>query len=184
MAFDTTGGTYGNNNWDRPADLKMYLNETYLPAGATKQDKIVSHTWGIGKITPDNSNLAGQIADENRTQSQSVSVGMITASDYLRANTNTKQCGNMSINNTNRTTCLTTNWTYSIVPSNDYLWTILPSVRNSFDVFMLYNGISYPGSLNTSDAYGSTRGVFPVVYLKSDIILSESGTEDNPFIIE
>ena len=41
---------------------------------------------------------------------------MITASEYLRANPNTEQCGNLSINNTNKSTCKTTNWMYNIVP--------------------------------------------------------------------
>ena len=56
MAFDTTGGTYGNNNWDRPATI------------TTNQDKIVSHTWSIGKIEAANTNLANQVNDENGTQ--------------------------------------------------------------------------------------------------------------------
>ena len=66
--------------------------------------------------------MTGQINDENRTQSQSANVGLITASEYLRANTSKEQCGNLSINNSNGTVCLTTNWMYSIVPSNGYLW--------------------------------------------------------------
>lgn len=68
MAFDTTGGTYGNNNWDRPADIKTYLNDTYFPIITTNQDKIVSHTWSIGKIEAANTNLANQVNDENGTQ--------------------------------------------------------------------------------------------------------------------
>lgn len=68
MAFDTTGGTYGNNNWDRPADIKTYLNDTYFPTITTNQDKIVSHTWSIGKIEAANTNLANQVNDENGTQ--------------------------------------------------------------------------------------------------------------------
>ena len=81
-----------SNNWDRPADIKTYLNEEYLPTVTTNADKIVSHTWSIGGVTYNNTDLSGQIADENGTQSQSTNVGMITASEYLRANTNTEQC--------------------------------------------------------------------------------------------
>ena len=97
MAFDTSGGGQGSNSWDRPADLKTYLNDTYLPTITNNQDKIVSHTWSIGGVTEGNSDLSGQITTENGTQSQSVSVGMITLSEYLRANTNTEQCINVNI---------------------------------------------------------------------------------------
>ena len=97
------------NDWET-SDIKTYLNDTYLPTITTNQDKIVSHTWSIGAVTDGNSDLAGQIADENGTQSQSVSIGMITVSEYLRANTNTEECGNFILNNTNKATCKTTNW--------------------------------------------------------------------------
>ena len=181
MAFDTTGGTYGNNNWDRPADLKTYLNDTYLPTITTNADKIVSHTWSIGAVTNNNSDLAGQITAENGTQSQSVSVGMITASEYLRANTNTEQCGSMSINNTNYSTCKTTNWIQSIVPSGSYLWTISPSASGSNSVFSV-NGSSYAGRLGSFSA-NKSNGVSPVLYLSSDIALTGDGSQGNPYQI-
>ena len=181
-AFDTNGGTYGNNNWDRPAEIKTYLNETYLPTITTNQDKIVSHTWSIGAVTINNSDLAGQIASENGTQSQSASVGMITASEYLRANTNTEQCGNISINNTNGKTCLTTNWMYNVVPSDGYLWTISPSARGSLTGFNV-DGTSYgAGYVSSSPAYAS-NGVSPAVYLSSDITLTGDGSQGNPYVI-
>ena len=183
MAFDTTGGTYGNNNWDRPADIKTYLNDTYLPTITTNADKIVSHTWSIGGVTYNNTDLAGQIVDENGTQSQNASVGMITASEYLRANTNTEQCENMSINNTNRTTCLTTNWMQSIVPSDNFLWTISPYASLSNLVFKVSGTTSTAGSLLSRSATHSS-GVSPVLYLTSDITLTGEGTEDNPYVIK
>ena len=182
MAFDTTGGTYGNNNWDRPADIKTYLNDTYLPTLTTNADKIVSHTWSIGGVTYNNTDLAGQIVDENGTQSQNASVGMITASEYLRANTNTEQCENMSINNTNRTTCLTTNWMQSIVPSGDFLWTISPDAGGSYLVFRVSGHASDAGRLINSVAFYSF-GVSPTLYLTSDTILTGDGTEGNPYVI-
>ena len=69
----------------------------------------MSHIWSIGGVTSGNRDLAGQITAENGTQSQSASVRMITVSKYLRANSNIEQCVNFSINNTNYTTCKTTN---------------------------------------------------------------------------
>ena len=181
-AFDTNGGTYGNNNWDRPAEIKTYLNETYLPTITTNQDKIVPHAWSIGAVTDSNSDLAGQIAAENGTKSQSTSVGMITISEYLRANTNIEQCENISINNTNKETCLTTNWMYNIVPSGGYLWTLSPDAGDSSYGFYVRGYGTRAGSVGTSYA-GSSRGVSPVLYLSSDITLTEDGSSSNPFVI-
>ena len=163
------------------SDIKTYLNDTYLPTITTNQDKIVSHTWSIGRVTYGNRDLADQINDENGIQSQNVSVGMITASEYLRANTNTEQCGNLSINNTNYTTCKTTNWMYSIVPSNGYLWTISPD-SSRYSVFYVYGFASSAGRLNYGYA-SSSRGVSPVLYLSSDITLTGDGSSANAFQI-
>ena len=176
-AFDS-----GNSNAWETSDIKTYLNDTYLPTITTNQDKIVSHTWSIGGVTYGNRDLADQINDENGIQSQNVSVGMITASEYLRANTNTEQCGNLSINNTNYTTCKTTNWMYSIVPSNGYLWTISPSDSTSISVFSVGGGASGVGRLFINYANDS-NGVSPVLYLSSDITLTGDGSSANAFQI-
>ena len=168
-----------SNAWET-SDIKTYLNGEYLDTITTNQDKIVPHTWSIGGVTSGNSDLAGQIASENGTESQSVSIGMITASEYLRANTNTEQCGNMSINNTNASTCLTTNWMYNIVSSIAGLWTISPDANNGTNIFDV---ISYAGFLNTDFAYYGLNGVFPALYLSSDITLTGEGTQSNPYTI-
>ena len=177
-AFDSRN----SNAWET-SDIKAYLNGDYLATITTNQDKIVSHTWNIGKVTDDNSDLAGQIAAENGTQSQSVSVGMITASEYLRANNNVEQCGNMNMNNTNKDICKTTNWMYSIVPSNAYLWTISPYVSRSNSVFFVLGDPSYAGGLYYSNDAIFSYGVSPVLYLSSDITLTGDGSSANAFQI-
>lgn len=172
-AFDTTGGEYGSNSWDRPADLKTYLNGEYLESITANQDKIVPSTWSIGGVTSNN-NLADQIADENGTQSQTASVGLITASEYLRANPNKEQCGSFSLNNSNYSTCKTTNW---LVKSSIY-WTISPYASNSYRVFNVSSGGHF-GGYDATD----TRAVLPAITLSSDISLSGSGEVEDPFVI-
>ena len=174
--------TFDSSNWDRPSDIKTYLNEEYLTTIIANQDKIVSHTWSIGRVTENNSDLANQINDENGIQSQSVSVGMITISEYLRANTNTEQCGGFSLNNTNNTTCRTTNWMQSIVPSGGYLWTISPSVNTGFYVFRVYGTAGNAGRLARTNADRS-YGVSPTLYLSSDTLLQGTGTQSDPYVI-
>ena len=183
MAFDTTGGTYGNNNWDRPADIKTYLNDTYFPTITTNQDKIVSHTWSIGKREAANTNLANQVNDENGTQSQTASVGMITSSEFLRANTNTRLCASWRFSDENYTTCKTTNWMYNIVLSGNNLWTISHVYDQGRSVVYVVGGTSsFSLMMNYNDA-NSSKGVSPVLYLTSDITLSGTGTEKDTYVI-
>ena len=173
-AFDKTGGTSGSNQWDRPSDIKTYLNGEYLESITVNKEKIVSSTWSIGKVTYDNNDLAGQIASENGTQSQEASVGLITVSEYLRANTNKELCGNYSLNNDNYNTCKTTNWLFK---GTSY-WTISPGASYSNDVFYVggYGGLSYNGAIITYAAR-------PAITLSSDINLSGSGTSGDPYTI-
>ena len=172
--FDETGGEYGSNSWDRPADLKTYLNGEYLDSITTNKDKIEPSIWSIGGVTWDNNDLAGQIADENGTQSQTSSVGLITASEYLRANTNKEQCGSNMLNNDNRGICKTTNWLFK----NSSYWTISPDASDSDYVFSVYIN----GHLSYGVADG-THTVLPAITLSSDISLSGSGEAGDPFII-
>ena len=145
-----------------------------LESITVNKEKIVPSTWSIGAVTDGNNDLAGQIANENGTQSQEASVGLITASEYLRANTNKELCGNLSLNNDNYSTCQTTNWLFK----NNYYWTISPdsSISNIvFDVFI-------DGYLGGSTA-GNTDAVLPAITLSSDINLSGSGTAEDPYKI-
>ena len=178
-AFDS-----GNSNDWETSDIKTYLNDTYLPTITENQDKIVSHTWSIGAVTFGNSDLAGQIADENGTQSQSVNIGMITVSEYLRANTNTEQCETFSLNNTNRTTCKETNWMHSMALSVGNLWTISPFAGSSRDVFYVDVGNAGPYAGGVANLVARTSGdFFPAIYLSSSTKLLGTGTQTNPYKI-
>lgn len=163
-----------SNNWDRPSDIKTYLNGEYLESITVNKGKIVPSTWSIGKVTIGNDDLAGQIASENETQSQSANVGLITASEYLRANTNTELCGNFSLNNSNYSTCKTTNWLFK----ETTYWTISPFSSDSYSVF----NVTSSGYVNFYFANG-TRAVLPAITLSSDISLSGSGEAGDPFVI-
>ena len=168
--FDSTN----SNNWDRPSDIKTYLNGEYLDSITLNKEKIVPSTWSIGAVTYGNDDLAGQIASENETQSQEASVGLITASEYLRANTNTELCGNLSLNNSNYSTCKTTNWLFIEAT----YWTISPLSSFSHVVFF----VDDDGNVYSYDAR-NPRAVLPAITLSSDISLSGSGEAANPFLI-
>ena len=173
----------GNNNKWETLDIKAYLNQNYLETILTNKNKIISHTWSIGRIKLNNNDyLSAHITFENLTKSQKASVGMITVSEYLRANTNKEQCGSFTLNNDNYNTCKTTNWVYNIVPAENALWTILPYYDYNEDVFVIFGNKISAGKLGGTLAYES-NGVSPMLYLKSDVILSGMGTEFDPFQI-
>ena len=163
-----------SNQWDRPSEIKTYLNGEYLESITVNKEKIVPSTWSIGKVTSGNDDLAGQIASENETQSQEASVGLITASEYLRANTNTELCGNFSLIISNYSTCKTTNW----LSKGTMYWTISPDSGDSNYVFR----VDTNGSVSDGRAYNS-RPVLPAITLSSDISLSGSGEAGDPYRI-
>ena len=173
IVFDSSN----SNNWARPADLNTYLNEEYLPT-LSDASKVVSHSWNIGAITYDNNDLAAQIASENGT-TWNGKVGLITVSEYLRANTNIEQCGTLSLNNDNYTTCKTTDWMYNSVASTRDMWTISPNASISNAVFLVLSN----GNVNYNNARSRYYGVVPAVYLSSDITLSGTGTSGDPYVI-
>ena len=169
-AFDSTG----SNNWDKPSEIKTYLNGEYLESITVNKEKIEPSTWSIGKVNFENNDLARQISDENGTQSQEASVGLITVSEYLRANPNTELCGNFSLNNDNYSTCNTTNWLFK----GTTYWTISRDAAYSYGFFRVDNY----GYVNSYHAI-APHAVLPAITLSSDISLSGSGTAGDPYMI-
>lgn len=163
-----------SNNWARPANLNTYLNSTYLQT-FTVSDNIVSHNWNIGDITLDNNDLADQINDEKET-TWNGKVGLITASEYLRANTNTIQCETFSLNNANYEACKDTNWMYN----NNGWWTISSQFTSSIIIVSAVGNLDTMGTSDRCD--GGSSNVFPALYLSSDVkIVYGNGSENDPY---
>ena len=171
-AFDSTN----SNNWAGPADLNTYLNgEYYNSLDISIKDNIVSHIWGIGTVKQDNDNLATQIASEQGT-TWSGNIGLISHSDYLRANSDMANCGTDKINYENYEICRNTDWMYI---SGSSWWIISSNVDKLNFVWNVY----VDGYLNSSIVNLSDYASRPSVYLKSDITFSGSGTMEDPFTI-
>ena len=160
-----------NRAIESDSQILTYLNE-YLNT-ITDLNKVVSHNWNIGGVVS-NEDLASQIENEKAYQWNG-RIGLITVSEYILANSNTSQCGNISLNNANTSVCPTTNWMY-----NGYnTWFLSPLSNSAFSVwYLLMNG-----SISTRNAIWS-HAVQPVVYLDSSLQLTGMGTEDNPFTIK
>ena len=170
-------GSYGNNNWARPASLNTYLNGTYYnELTSTAQSQIISKDWSIGAVTYDNNDLKSQINDENGKKWKG-KIALPTVSEYLRTNSNTNVCKTLHLNNWNYSTCTNTTWLFN----GEAFWMITALAGNSENAFFLdsdvglidYYGVSYTGS------------VCPSLYLNQNIkITGGTGSKTNPYTIE
>lgn len=111
---------------------------------------------------------------ENRKTWQG-NIGLITASEYIRANSDSNNCGSfykLSIEQTGE--CRNTNWMYT---KKYWWWGISPFSSSE----ILY--IDEDGNLRSGNTYSNTFGARPVVNLKSGTVLSGKGTKENPYKI-
>ena len=156
------------------ASLNTYLNGTYYNSlSAIARSQIVSHEWGVGVVEMDNADLATQIEGENSYQWNG-HVGLLSHSDYLRANSDMLNCGTDKINFENYQTCRNLDWLYI---SGSNWWLLSPNSNDSNSVWIVGSGGPLSnGSANRED------GVRPAVYLNSNLTLTGSGTLSDPFV--
>ena len=191
----------GNYTWDSnnvnewsTATLNTMLNTGIYYTGLTEAAKemIGDAKWYLGgtaNYTSSSNGLAshfykyerGTTVYSGRSTNWTGKVGLIYPSDYGYATS-----GNSS---TTRATCLVKelyNWDgASACYKNDwlskssYMWSLSPVSSISTGVFYVSRG----GFVGDGDA-NITRGVWPVVYLKSTIkVTTGTGSSDSPFIL-
>ena len=174
---------YNDNHWTYPSSLNKYLNETYYnELSATAKNQIVSYRWSIGDISNNIGSLTDieeQINDENSSKWES-KIALPTVSEYIRTNSDKNNCNNFYNDDQNYQTCRNTNWLYD--GSISY-WTLTASSADSEAVYMIASSFaSYNITLTNSDK--ENIGVRPTLYLSSDLKLSGTGTESDPYIIK
>ena len=172
-SWDTNGST----DWNRPASLNTYLNETYYNSLSSEaQSQIVAKDFSVGAVAENNNDLANQINNENSTLWNG-KIAMPTVSEYLRSSSNKSKCDTIQLYNDNYTTCNQSTWMYISYPD---WWTLSTLDNSSFEAFIIlrYYGISY--NMVTRSSYG----VRPTLYLSSNIkITSGTGTSQDPYQI-
>ena len=166
---------YEADNWNENPKLNKYLNETYYASlSQNVKNKIQNHVFYTGNIIALNNNFSEQISSERNT-TWTGNVGLINASDYIKANSNVNQCGNNQLNNTNASTCKNTNYL------NNVGFTVNLDSDTSFSdyVVSIRNGVI--NSEKTYTQYTKNEIATPVIYLKSDLQLTGTGTQANPY---
>ena len=165
----------GSNNWSRPSDLNTYLNEIYYNELSTKvQNQIVTHPFSTGAVTEYNNDLREQINNENSKKWEG-KIALLTASEYLRTNSNSS-CQTYSSINSNNSICKNTTWMYM----DDIWWTITPSVGNNNSVLHVQTN----GGVYSTPTLYTGLAVRPVIYLNNNLKLLGNGTSSKPYTIE
>ncbi len=169
----------GGNNWARPASLNTYLNGTYYNGlNSTAQSQIVAKDWSIGAVAYNDSNMTNTINNEKTTKWNG-KVALVTASEYVRSNSNKSSCGTVQqLYNATSGQCKGTTWMFYL---EDSWWTLSSNSGNSSDVFLV--SYSY-GSIGNVYVHSIDNAVRPVVYLSSEVTLTGSGTQSDPYVVK
>ncbi len=170
-----------NNGFDwTTSTLNEYLNNEYI--SSINSGLIVSHDWPVGEVMIANDDMINQINDEN-SKYWNGKVGLMTASEYTRTNTNEENCGNMALEFDNGELCSNTTWIFDIINEEDTLYLISAVKDSSLMVVLNWTNSSIyglSGLLNTTGA-GIYPSVNPVIYLTSSIQMQGTGSELDPF---
>lgn len=174
--------------------LNVYLNGGTYPtsSGTTSiagwlvsQNSVITnnistnHIFNIGPVAQESSQtLATDVAQES-AYTWKGNVGVMSATDYVKANSNVSACGTVYLNisgaGADLSTCKTTNWIYDAFDT----WVISPiSNATENNVWELGNN----GGIITRSPYNPST-IRPVFFLKSSVILSGDGTSSEPYRI-
>ena len=185
-----TNGTYGSNNWARPADLNTYLNETYYNSiNNLSQNMIANSKYYLGGNKSAGSITTIQMYQYERKISGSNyfsinypnswvgKLALMYASDYGYASDNCETKLFYELNDDaskDIRACNQTNWLYNI---KTYEWLLPHFVGDSRAFFVGNTGYIYINYIKSNQ-----MAVRPTLYLKSNVqIMDGDGTSTNPY---
>lgn len=167
-----TNGSY-TGSVDADSEMLTYLNGEYLDSITVNKDKIVNHDYNIGAVVYGNDDLAAQIEME-KVYKWNGNIALINMSDYINANSNQELCGTHKNYNGNYATCNLSSYLF-----NNNTWWLLNPIYNSSRLNFAPYEIGNVAQPQSKDM----RFVRPAVYLTSNLSLSGSGTQSDPFVI-
>ena len=168
-----TGAVAGLNGNSGDSSIKEYIDNTYAPM-LDDYSKIVTKTWNISGTTNNRDTLENAIADEEKTTWDG-KIALLTASEYVRANSNTDTCGTLALLYSNYSTCKSTNYLFK----SSAWWLLSPYSGDRGCVLVANSG----GDVSSRTNVVNTYGVRPVFYLCSGLTLTGRGTSGRPFEI-
>lgn len=181
-SWDTSGGTNGNNKWERPSDLSTILNTWYNSLYVPNITNYVAPiNWCIGAIggTPTISDFKTNecinqaypaVGTFLGYTSSSLNYGMINPSDYVSAS------NDVTCNAYNQISCGNNNYlkkTYNYFTQNAY-------ADDEYDVWSILND----GSININYA-NVLQSIRPVINIDPYIVWSSgTGSLANPYMMK
>lgn len=196
-------GTYNfSETTYEESSLSVSLNgdDYYNNLDSSIKSLIVSHVFNVGMVTYQISEfdqtLLVDITQEKAT-TWTGNIGMVNTSDYVRSNSNTTLCGTVNQNNytaENYSTCKSTTWLYN----ETTYWTI-NRFSCEISAWLIFSDGFLGGPIfnnqyiiNSSGEESSLNCIFldkdydaevrPTFYLNSNITLTGTGTESDPYI--
>ena len=172
----------------KDAELNTYLNNTfYNQLSKEYKNLIANHTYNVGPVLAAydgniNDEPTSTLIQEEQAIKWTGNIGLINISEYLLANSNQNSCGTIGTTTQNIEICKTTNWIQQIVENTNhkYAWAISATANYVQYVQYIFNDFIIENRNTASDDY---LEVIPVLYLNSNITLSGSGTQSNPYQI-
>ena len=166
-------GTSSKNTWSESRLNTTNLNSSYISyIGTTWSNKIATHTWYIGGYSSSDATPKTFYNAESSGTTYSAKIGLMYASDYGYAVSNSYWTINMN--------------SYSIASSNNWMymglyeWTISRFSSGSNRAFR----VDHSGYLSRIYVYDDRNAVRPVFYLTSSTTyVSGSGTSSDPIRI-
>ena len=180
--YTTLSSTYSLTNYKNTVNYKMYLGGASSVPGYTSQDlydmeRMLNSKGTAGKTSQDS---------YSSTTTFTGSVGLMYPSDYGYAVLASDCARNIQSYNYDRTSsCYINNWLFQ--GSSTWQWAISPNsfyansafhVLSSGLVFYNYGGGNFNHMISFSGSYS------PVMALKSDVYVTGSGTQSDPYVMQ
>ena len=159
--------------------ILKYLNSKFLNGVSENRDKIINHIWNIGGVVENEDSMKVQLEDEKVYQWNG-EVGLISISDYLKANGVQSLCGTFYgySSSVGYQFCYSFVWMY--LPNSTW-WTISP-IKNSE---VLPQGEYFISKVIGTHNANVAHGIRPALYLSSEVkITGGDGSQNNPYTLE
>ena len=188
-----------SNDWETSEVMTTLNNDYYNTIDSNSQKYIVDHTFYTGAVTTDIATTINNVVTEEKSSTWIGKIGLINVSDYMKIYLDNEivegdstiwgwEGNNIGLRAANS---YLTNLTYG---PYEYNWTINPKKGSSNEAIMIYesydvgsalisNLCTFESKLEGSLGYLNNNGLTVSLYLSSNITLSGTGSEEDPYII-
>ena len=158
------------------SQMTKYLNNNYYNTlNETAKKQIDNHLWNIGLVGNINNQALETDYSLEKKYKWRGKVGLLNITDYIKSSLDSNCISVISAYGTGNTQCKNKNYLIKDIS----FWTMTPwSHSESFSTWAIYS----TGAVAFNRVY-IKNGVFPVVFLKSNVILKGDGTQINPYKI-